>query len=456
MIIPMPNIKQQQFFRSRAKYTGYGGARGGGKSWSVRQKSKLMCIRYPGIRVLIVRQTYKELTNNHINILRPELVPEYARYNNTDKVFTFHNGSTITFMYCRNDGDLSGLQGTEYDVIFIDEATNLTEYQIKAITACMRGTNNFPKRCYMTCNPGGPGHQYIKRIFVDKRYEPGEYPDEYEFIQALVDDNIALMESQPEYKRQLEALPPKIREAWLHGSWDIYEGQFFEDFIDNEEGYQTRQWTHVIEPFEPPAHWKIYHSYDFGYAKPASLGWWAVDEEGVVYRIMEYYFWNGNPNEGAKLTPDQQFQKIREIERTHPWLKGKNITGPADPSIWDESRGDSVADAAAKHQVYFTPGDNNRIAGWMQMHYRMQFDENGYPMMYVFRNCKQFIRTIPLQVYSETHVEDLDTSLEDHTADEARYFLQSRPIKPHIPVEKRVEYDDPLNMNIQRPRIRRM
>ena len=186
-------------------------------------------------------------------------------------------------------------------------------------------------------------------------------------------------------------------------------------------------------------------SYDFGYAKPFSCAWWAIDYDGTLYRIMEYYGWNGTPNEGAKLTPDEQFREIARIEREHPWLAGRDITGVADPSIWDASRGESTADVAMKHGIYFSPGDNKRIPGWMQMHYRMQFDKNGYPRMYIFDNCKAFIRTIPLMMFSESKPEDLDTELEDHVADEARYTCMSRPIQPMKETEKKVVLSDPLN-----------
>ena len=134
------------------------------------------------------------------------------------------------------------------------------------------------------------------------------------------------------------------------------------------------------------------------------------------------------------------------MEREHPWLAGKQITGVADPSIWDASRGESVAQTAARHRVYFTPGDNKRIPGWMQCHYRLQFDENGYPRMYVFNTCKAFIRTVPLLIYDEHKVEDLDTSMEDHVADEWRYFCMSRPVKPLRAVPDKPVWMDPLNM----------
>lgn len=445
LIIGTPNEKQKQFLQCRKKYIAFGGARGGGKSWAVRTKAKLMALHYPGIRLLLIRRSYPEVENNHVRFLRTEL-QGIAEYRATARQFLFPNGSVLELGYCACDSDLDRYQGAEFDVIFLDEATQLRESWMRQFAACLRGVNDFPKRIYYTCNPGGPGHTYIKRLFIDRRYEPGEIPEDYAFIPARVTDNQALLKAQPDYLKQLESLPRKLREAWLEGKWDIFEGQFFQEFTDDPDHYCDRRFTHVIEPFEIPREWRVYRSYDFGYAKPFSCAWWAVDPDGVIYRILELYGCSGNPDEGVRWTPDKQFARIRHIEDTHPWLKGRDIQGVADPAIWDSSRGESIYETALKYRIFFTKGDNRRIAGWMQMHYRLSFDEEGYPMMYVFNTCRAFLRTVPALLFSDSEAEDLDTKQEDHVADECRYFCMSRPIAPRRSGTNAKLQDDPLDL----------
>ncbi len=257
------------------------------------------------------------------------------------------------------------------------------------------------------------------------------------------------METNPEYVDILDNLPEKLRKAHRFGDWNMFEGQYFEEFVDNPEHYLDRRWTHVIEGFDIPRHWQIFRSFDFGYSKPFSCGWWAMDGDGRVYRILEAYGCTGEPDTGLKWEPNKIFAKIKEIETSHAWLRDKQIIGVADPSIWDSSRGESIANTGEKHGIYFDAGDNKRLAGWMQLRYRFAFDEQGIPMMYIFNNCKDAIRTIPDLVYSERDVEDLDTKGEDHAVDEMRYFAMLNPIAPRKTTKPREMIHDPLDIQTQ-------
>lgn len=445
LFIPRPNEKQRLFFADTHRYVAFGGARGGGKSWAVRIKAALMALKYPGIKIMIVRRTYPELRANHILPLT-ETLSGIARYHETAKEFRFPNGSRIMFRHCQSERDVDRYQGTETDVLFLDEATQLTQMQFTRICTCVRGANGFPKRIYITCNPGGVGHSWVKRLFIERNYREGENPGDYSFIKSLVTDNYALLRQDKNYVRQLQQLPEKLKKAWLYGDWNIFEGQFFEEFSDRSEHYFDRRWTHVIEPFDIPREWTVYRSFDFGYSRPFSCDWWAVDGDGRAYLFRQYYGWNGNPNEGSRLDPNRIFQEIKKIESADRRLCRKKIIGIADPSIWDASRGESVAECAAKNGIMFSRGDNSRLAGWMQCHARFAFDTEGYPRVYFFRNCEHAIRTIPLLQYSKTDAEDLDTSQEDHFADSFRYFCMSRPIKPQPAITAVIRGDDPLDL----------
>ena len=465
--IPSPSPKQKLFLTDTHRHVGFGGARGGGKSWSVRVKAKILALKYKGIRICIIRRTYPELIENHIKPLKEMLQcgakDSPAKYNDSRKELKFINGSEIIFRYCNAEKDLDNFQGVQFDVIFFDEATQLKQEWITKIGACVRGVNDFPKRTYYTMNPGGASHGYFKRLFIDKVYESGEYAEDYSFIQSLVTDNKALLEANPEYIKQLEALPPKLRQAWLEGRWDVFEGAFFEEFratpepqachdagITEEDALKEHRFTHVIKPFKIPDGWKIYRSYDFGFGKPFAVNWYAVDYEGIAYMILELYGCTGTPNEGVKWSPEQQFREIARIEREHPLLKGKRVQGVADPSIWDGSRGIAIIEEAEKQHLWFEKGVNDRIPGWMQIHERLKFDEYGHAMLYIFENCKHTIRTLPLMMFDEHKPEDLDTDMEDHICDSLRYFCMMRPIAPRMIEVKEKPLYDPLNQFAER------
>ena len=451
---------RQEIFMSRSEYEAmYGGAAGGGKSDALVMEGTRQ-IEIPHYKGLLVRKTYPQLSELIEKSLKyyPKAFPG-AKFNESKHTWRFPSGAKIVFGSMQHSKDKLNYQGKAYDFIGFDEMTQFTfdEY----IYLMSRNRPNGPgTRCYMrgSANPGGIGHGWVKNRFVtaakplttiwEKRKIRKPDGTVYSkwisrvFVPSSVFDNKKLLENDPDYLIRLASLPDAEKRALLYGDWDSFSGQYFSEWRDNPDHYVDRRNTHVIDPFEIPPSWKIYRSFDWGYNKPFSCGWWAVDYDGVAYRILEYYGCTSTPNQGVRLTAQQVFQKIHEIECEHRWLKGKKIYGVADPAIFASNGGESINDVAAQRGVYFSPGDNQRIPGWMQMHYRLAMDENGYPMMYIFSNCKACIRTVPTLVFDENNVEDLNTDGEDHVADEMRYFCMSRPIKPRAPKEA-----DPFDSN---------
>lgn len=328
-----PNPKQIEFFTAKEKHVCYGGARGGGKSWAMRRRFVLLAINYPGLKLLLLRRTMPELRRNHIIPLMGELAG-FAKYNGEAKTFIFPNGSRLELGYCDNEGDVSRYQGAEYDVVGFEEATLFPEEWIVMITTSVRTTRrDWQVRFYYTCNPGGVGHAYIKRLFIDRRYKEGERPEDYRFIRATVLDNKVLMEADPGYIDRLRALPPAKRRAHLEGDWSVYEGQVFEEFTDDPAHYHDRKWTHVIEPFEVPPQWRIYRSFDFGYARPFSVGWWAVDYDNRLYRILELYGCvPDEPNTGLRWEPGASSARFAVSRTSTAGCRASVFTGWRTPA----------------------------------------------------------------------------------------------------------------------------
>lgn len=443
-----PNEKQKLFLKDHHKHVAFGGARGGGKSYGIRMKAIYLAMNHPGITIMIIRKSYPELRANHIKPLKALCrcgTPEAAAtYNDSNKEMVFPNGSTILFGYCNAENDVDRYQGTEVDVLFLDEATLLSEDQIKALVACVRGVNGFPKRIYYTCNPGGRSHSYIKRLFIDREYVAGEYPEEYSFIQSLVTDNVALMKANPDYVRQLEALPEQLRKAWLLGDWSAFVGQVF-DLRNDPDHYKDHLWTHVIEPFPIPQHWKILMSMDWGYTKPFAFLWFALSEDGVMYCIREYYGCTREPNTGLQMEPASVAQAVKEIEAADENLKDRHIIRFGDPAIWGTQGTKSIGTLFEEQRIYIERADNDRLNGKMQCHYYLKMDDNGHPRFQVFNTCRQFIRTIPTLIYDEKHPEDVDTDGEDHIYDAWRYACQRYAITSPLEPEKKPKPYDPLD-----------
>lgn len=411
----------------------FGGAAGGGKSYGQLADALIYALKYPKSRQLVLRKTYPELEHSLI-LTSLEFYPRSAcRYTASDRKWRFLNGSVIEFGFCAAKTDVIRYQGAEYDVVRFDELTHFTEDQYTYLISRVRGVNPYPKMIKSSTNPGGVGHAWVKRRFIDG-FEPGKVHTDTEtgakrlFIPSYVTDNVFLMQADGNYVNRLRQLPEKERRALLEGEWDIYDGQVFAEWRNSTMGRKTRRWTHVIEPFVIPKEWRRYRAFDFGYAKPFAVSWYAVDNDGRAYNYRELYGCTGEPDVGIRWTAQKIAEKIREIEDGEE--AGMHITGIADPAIWNSTGTEegSIAEMMERCGVYFEKGKHDRLAGKMQVHYRLAFDDEGLPMIYFFENCKNMIRTLPQLMYDPTRPEDVDTTGEDHLYDELKYFLMSNPI----------------------------
>lgn len=461
-VVWRPQKAQVRFLR-RGEYEAlYGGAAGGGKSEALVIEA-LRQVHIPHYRALILRKTYPELSELVGKSLSyyPRAYPG-AKYNETRHRWTFQSGATIEFGAMHRTADKLKYQGRAWDFIAFDELTHFTWEEYSYLFS--RNRPNGPgTRVYIraTANPGGVGHGWVKERFISPA--PPGTPIETEteivlpdgsrerrtrkrvFVPASVFDNAILLANDPDYIASLSMLPEAEKRALLYGDWDSFSGQVFTEWRDDSAHYADHVRTHVIDPFEVPAHWPIYRGFDWGYSRPFAVGWWAISEAGVMYRVRELYGCTGEPNVGVKWTPGEVARKIREIERDDPSLRGRRVHGIADPAIWQGSLGESVAEIMEREGVYFDKADHARLPGKMQLHERLRFDEDGRALLYVFSSCKHFIRTVPALVYSQTDVEDVDTAGEDHIYDEARYVAMAHKVKARAPKIAKIRGYDPLS-----------
>ena len=324
------------------------------------------------------------------------------------------------------------------------------------------GAQNVEVYIRATANPGGVGHGWVKERFITAA-QPMQtiweqfkvrFPDGHEetrwksriFVPSSVFDNKILLANNPDYLTSLASMPEQERKALLYGDWDTFAGQVFTEWRNDSDHYTDRINTHVISPFKVPQDWAIWCGLDWGYSRPFSVGWYAVDRDRRLYRIREYYGCTGTPNTGVKMEPSEVAREIRRIEAEDPNLKDRRINRVGDPAIWGSDGTESIGALMERQRVYFERGDHARIDGKMQVHHRLAFDEEGIPMLYVFNTCKHFIRTVPNLVYDEKNVEDINTEGEDHIYDELRYVCMKNPIAPRRNKPPALVVYDPLDL----------
>lgn len=415
-----PNAKQARFLASAVRYTAYGGARGGGKSWAVRVKGVAGALYYPGIKILMLRRTYPELENTIIQPLI-ELMntasvdgksagDKLFTYNVTMRTLFFANGSIIKFGHLQSADTITEYQGQEYDWIFMDEATHFTEWEFRTLAATLRGVNKIPKRMYLTCNPGGVGHLWVKRLFVTRAFLGSENPKDYLFIPATVEDNKILMEHSPDYIQMLELLPDDIRAAHRYGDWDAMAGQFFSEF---------KRETHIVKPFPVPQEWIRYRAIDYGLDMFACL-WIAVDFEGRAWVYREVQQPGLIVSEAAALMRNLTLPDERIAYTIAP------------PDLWSTQKdtGRTMAEVFTVNGVGLVKANNSRVQGWLTLKEYLKLGRDGKPMLRVSEDCAGLIRNLPALQHSDKNPSDCATEPHNitHICDAMRYFVQFRTL----------------------------
>lgn len=394
----------------------FGGAKGGGKSYLARAWNVLRRIKYPRTHGVIIRRTYPELYANHIKKFfteYPELMNKY--YNATHKTIEFPNGSTLKFDYLHRPDDVYRYQGVEYDDITIDEITQHDEEVFKIIRTSLRTTSHLIQpRMLLTGNPGGKGHGWVKRIFVDKDFKKGEKPADFGFVQAFVHDNSALLMAMPEYLQILEDLPPAKRMAYLEGRWDVFEGQFFEMWnplvhVTNEVNLKTAK--------------AIYICGDYGYRAPSAVLWVMEDYDGNLIAYKELY--------GTGMDYYQLSQRMRAMTSNEEMALLRYAV--FDTSIWETSPSGGRSGGMILGDLFpMRKASKDRVIGWTKLKQMLTpINKHVPPQLRFTSACVNTTRSLPLMVYVDSDMpnsnkEDMESSnVDDHCADAIRYLAMS-------------------------------
>lgn len=430
-VIYQSQPRQTKFHNNESQCRLYGGAAGGGKTeamiWEIFALGNDE--RWPKLKGAIFRKTIPDIEKYFINRIQDVYPKGTYRYNKQKRVLTFKKtGTQVEFNYCESESDLTAYQGAEWDFLGIDEFTQHSEYVFKYLFARMRTKKvGWKVKFFGGSNPGGIGHGWVKRIWIDKDLMDIEKKFTWDFIPARLEDNPKMLEANPNYEDQLMMLPDEVlRKAWRYGDWNVFAGQFFTEI---------RHDTHSIEPFEISRHWGKFISLDYGYDHITAVYWYAVDEDGEVYIYREYCCRHKTFTEVAEKI-DEMTPEDERIEYL-----------VADPSIWAKkgagdgmSGAEEMQDILSDRNITMTPADNNRSMGWGIMREWLKiFDRRGKPhsRLHIFSSLVMWWKFVPALQRDPKKPEDVlkatiqkddgTISYSDDPGDSTRYGLMSRP-----------------------------
>lgn len=433
----------------------FGGARGGGKTYGMLLDWIEHAQVYGRFAVgVFFRRIYKNLEEVIAEAHR--IFPSFGgRWDRSSETYVFRTGAMagarLKFRHLLDSKAAEAYQGHAYTWVCVEEMTQWPSADaIDMVGGTLRSAHGV--RCVFraTGNPGGPGHNWVKARYISpapqgyKILTDAETGERRVFIPSRLEDNRILMDSDPTYEARLRRTgTAALVKAWRYGDWDIVAGGFFDDL-----------WTparHVLQPFPIPGQWSRRRSFDWGSAKPASLGMWAITDgsqpvapgralpwfpRGSMIRFGEWYAAEKDasglvkPNVGLRLSNQTMGAEIAERSRFYNW------TGDvADPSIFTEQGGPAIyaqlqEGARAKaHVLSWSKADNNRVAGWQRVRDMLEAAAIGdmeSPGLFVFETCVDFIRTFPVLQADKSKPDDVDSDGEDHIGDETRYAVMSR------------------------------
>tara|TARA_R110000782_G_scaffold239797_2_gene326207 strand:+ start:119 stop:1705 length:1587 start_codon:yes stop_codon:yes gene_type:complete len=436
-IIFKPNLgPQTEFLAAGEREVLYGGSAGGGKSYAMLA-DPLRFMGHPSFSGLLLRHTTEEL--RELVVKSQEMYPKIwpgIKWSERKMQWTAPSGARLWMSYLDKEDDALRYQGLAFSWIGFDELTQWpTPFAWNYMRSRLRSTApDLPVYMRATTNPGGRGHSWVKKMFIDPapsnvsfnatdidtsqtlRYPTGHAKAgrplfKRRFIPARLSDNPYLA-LHGDYEAMLLSLPEQQRRQLLDGDWDIKEGAAFTEFVRK---------THVIDPFDIPNNWVKFRACDYGYGSKSGVVWFAVtpSEQLVVYR--ELYV--------SKVLATDLADMIMELEAGDGNIK----YGVLDSSLWHK-RGDtgpSLAEQMIHRGCRFRPSDRSRgsrVAGKNEVHRRLQVDEYTEEARLVFFNtCTNLISQIPALPLDKRNPEDIDTTSEDHLYDALRYGIMSRP-----------------------------
>lgn len=430
----------------------FGGARGGGKTDSILGKFAIKDARYgKDFNAIFFRREMPQ-TDDLIERAKEIYIPLGAEWREQPRAFRMPNGGRVRFRPLENVNDAEKYQGQNLSDAAVEEAGNYPDPKpIDMLFGALRSKAGVPVQLILTANPGGVGQSWIKYRYIDPaprgmqtliRKLPNGGEHRFIYIPSRVQDNKILLSHDPDYINRLHLVgSPELVRAWLDGDWSVVSGAFFPEFSMER---------HVVEPRSLPAYWQRFRSFDWGSARPFSVNWFAVSDgelpefpRGALIQYREWYGArqdsNGNtvPNTGLRLTAEEVADGI--LEREHGDVTGnRQMSGVADPAIFSEDGGPSIADRMAARKVFFRPGDNARVSrsgamgGWDQLRARLKGDGER-PAIFFFANCRDIIRTLPAMQHDKSRAEDVATEGEDHGGDSVRYACMSRPYTAPLP-----------------------